>query len=66
MKLTVKIAQNVAGDKMALSVCDEYGEPLPNQQRVELFNSIDDLVKVTVTFVIDDDLVKLVAAHNGE
>jgi hypothetical protein len=59
MKLQVKIIKGVKG-RSALVVCDEGGVPLPNQSRVELFNSVDDHPKVNITLVIDDDNVRLV------
>jgi hypothetical protein len=58
MKLQVKVMSQVNGP--VLTLCDEIGTPLPNQERVELFNSLKDIAKVTVTFVIDNINVKLV------
>lgn len=59
MKLQVKVIPS-AGNGPVLMLCDEHGEPLPNQERVELYNSINDVPKVSVTFIIDDSKVRLV------
>jgi hypothetical protein len=58
MKLQVKVMSK--GNGPLLTMCDDNGEPLPNQERVELYNSIADVPKVTVTFIIDDKEVRLV------
>lgn len=58
MRLQVKVLSQHNGP--ALTLCDETGEPLPNQERVELFNSVRDIPKVSVTFTIDNVNVKLV------
>jgi hypothetical protein len=62
MKLQVKVISQSNGP--ILTVCDETGTPLPNQERVELFNTIKDVPKVSVTFTLDNDLVKLVGPDN--
>jgi hypothetical protein len=59
MKLQVKVMPS-AGNGPVLMVCDDSGSPLPNQERVELYNSVNDVPKVSVTFIIDDDRVRLV------
>jgi hypothetical protein len=65
MKLQVKVIPS-AGNGPVLMICDENGTPLPNQQRVELYNSINDEPKATVTFLIDDDNVRLVGHSDDE
>lgn len=60
MKLQVKVMSRQNGP--CLTLCDENGTPLPNQEKVELYNSVHDVPKVTVTFVLDDDKVKLVGS----
>jgi len=63
MKIQVQIVPD-ADDNSVLTVCDEHGVPLPNQEKVELFNSVlHNTAKVTVTFVIDNDNVKLAVAQ---
>ena len=57
MKLQVRILSQHNGP--VLTLCNEHGEPLPNQERVELYNSVNDVPKVSVTFVIDDKAVRL-------
>jgi ABC-type ATPase involved in cell division len=58
-KLQVRVmSQSVNGPLLML--CDEAGNPLPNQEKVELYNSVSDVPKVGVTFVIDNDMVRLV------
>jgi len=65
MRLQVRVlSQHDNG--AALTLCDEHGEPLPNQERVELFNSINDVPKVNVTFTIDNDNVKLVGPNEKD
>ena len=62
MKLQVRIQPNGDPDDNAvLMLCDEAGTPLPNQTKVELYNSVTDVVKVNVTFIVDGDRVKVVA-----
>jgi hypothetical protein len=48
-----------------LTLCDGTGAPLPNQEKVELFNSVLDVPKVTVTFVIDGTNVKLMGGNGA-
>lgn len=61
MYLQVRI-QPDANDNSVLMLCDERGVPLPNQTKVELYNSVTDVVKVNVSFIVDGDRVKLVAS----
>jgi hypothetical protein len=58
MKLQVRIVKSAKDWRLTL--CDEHGEPLPNQVKVELYNSVTDKVKVSVTFDVDENFVKLV------
>jgi hypothetical protein len=60
MKLQVKVMSQTNGP--VLTLCDETGTPLPNQEKVELYNSVTDVPKVSVTFKLDGDFVKLVGA----
>jgi hypothetical protein len=58
MKLQVRVMSQTNGP--LLTLCTEDGVPLPNQERVELYNSATDVPKVTVTFTLDNNYVKLV------
>jgi hypothetical protein len=59
MKLQIRVLTGNSNGPL-LTLCDEHGTPLPNQERVELYNSVTDVPKVTVTFTIDDELIRLV------
>jgi hypothetical protein len=53
MKLQVRVMSQTNGP--VLTLCDETGTPLPNQEKVELYNSVTDVPKVSVTFKLDGD-----------
>jgi hypothetical protein len=59
MKLTVRTVSAPLGVKVFL--CDESGEPLPNQVSSVLSCSVD-RDEITVTFAIDGRDVSLIAA----
>lgn len=59
MKLQVRPVDTPRGPKVVL--CDESGAMLPNQRDVVLTCGIDRADTVTVTFVIDDDKLRIVA-----
>ncbi len=63
MILQVKVMSQ--GNGPVLTLCDDSGTPLPNQQTVELFNSFDDIPKVTVSFIIDNKKVRLVGPEQN-
>jgi hypothetical protein len=66
MEMILQVKVMSQGNGPVLTLCDESGTPLPNQQTVELFNSFDDIPKVTVSFIIDNKKVRLVGPdQNG-
>jgi len=60
MKLTADLctAPGIPG-KRAVMLCDETGEPLPNQVAVSLEQTVGEPSTITVTFRIDGDNIKL-------
>ena len=61
MKLQIRIVNNEFKAVPTLVLCDDTGEPLPNQTEIEIYNSVADKTpKVRVTFAIDQDQVQLV------
>lgn len=57
MKLVVKISDTPGG--RALLLHDEQGEPLPCQAGIVLRHDVEDIARLTVTFIIDGDEVSL-------
>lgn len=55
MKLKLMIKDVPAGKKLLL--CDEAGEPLPEQFAVSIDNEIDSILSVTVSFYIDGEQI---------
>ncbi|KFC62776.1 hypothetical protein FF80_03343 [Devosia sp. LC5] len=49
----MKLKLQVVGHHLML--CDESGEPLPNQTRIDISDRIDDLPRLTVEFIIDGE-----------
>lgn len=47
MKLTLRIVGR------HLLLCDEQGDPLPNQTKVEFSDSVDELPRLVVEFIVD-------------
>jgi hypothetical protein len=65
MEMILQVKVMSQGNGPVLTLCDDTGTPLPNQQTVELFNSVDDIPKVTVSFVIDNKKVRLVGPEQN-
>lgn len=60
MKLIAKVcpAPGVPSGS-AILLCDESGEPLPNQVAIETKTTVTDLTEITVTFIVDGERVAL-------
>jgi hypothetical protein len=65
MEMILQVKVMSQGNGPVLTLCDDSGTPLPNQQTVELFNSFDDIPKVTVSFIIDNKKVRLVGPEQN-
>jgi hypothetical protein len=59
MELQVRLVA-FEGDRVHLMLCDGAGVPLPSQEAVSLDDDAGDDARVTVTFVVDGDRVRLV------
>lgn len=59
MKLTVRNIE--LADRKGVGaipmLCDESGEPLPNQQALTITAALDDTVKIIVTFLAGEDVM---------
>jgi hypothetical protein len=65
MEMILQVKVMSQGNGPVLTLCDDTGTPLPNQERVELYNSVADIPKVTVTFSIDNKKIKLVGPEQN-
>lgn len=55
-KLSVRLVRPNFGDGLVLSLCDADGKSLPGQRKVVVESQMNDVVTVTVEFVVGRDV----------
>ncbi len=55
-KYCIRFREPMCGNGLVPMLCDEKGEPLPNQRSVVIVAKYDDVMTATVEFVVGEDL----------
>lgn len=63
MKLTVCMRPGGIGTVALL--CDERGNPLPNQIETRVVSVLDDLSRISVDFIIDGDKIRMIDSEKA-